>query len=249
MPPAAIIQSMSGKHPTWYAFIRWLVKVAYYNGHGGITPVNPENMPATGGVLLAPLHLSHLDPPAAAVASRRRLRFMAKDELFTKNKLFGALITSLGAYPVKRGAVDTEAIRRTIALLAEGEVVLVFPEGTRGDGETIQDMSPGVAVLAKKTGVPVVPMAIIGTNIVMPQGKFKGRKHPMTLAFGKPYTYKDVATGASERENRELFLSDLQQRIARLCHENGLPLKIAPKHSGSEAGSNLAGQSEEQPTG
>jgi 1-acyl-sn-glycerol-3-phosphate acyltransferase len=219
---------MSGKHPTWYAFIRWLIKTAYFGTHGGFRSVNPENMPKTGGVLVAPVHISHLDPPAVAIGSRRRLRFMAKDELFN-HKLFGALINSLGAFPVRRGDADTESIRTTIALLEEGEAVLIFPEGTRGDGEHIQELSRGVAMLAKRTNVPVVPVGIVGTNIIMPRGKKSGSKHLTIIAFGKPFTYSEIATGATEKENRELFSVALQQKIVQLCAENGMSLKIEKK--------------------
>ncbi|MDR3689292.1 MAG: lysophospholipid acyltransferase family protein [Fimbriimonas sp.] len=217
---------MSGKHPTWYAFIRWLVKTAYFKTHGGIRSVGAENMPSQGGVIVAPLHISHLDPPAVACGTRRRLRFMAKEELF-HHKLFGALITSLGSFPVRRGETDTESIRRAIALLEEGEAVLIFPEGTRGDGETIQELNRGVAMLAKRTNVPVVPVGIIGTNVVMPRGKTKRGRHLVTLAYGRPFTYAQLAVGKSERENRDIFAAELQKRIVDLCAENGLKLRIA----------------------
>jgi 1-acyl-sn-glycerol-3-phosphate acyltransferase len=150
---------------------------------------------------------------------------MAKEELF-KHPFFGWLINSLGAYPVKRGEGDTESIRRTIALLKEGEAVLIFPEGTRGDGKTIQEMSRGVAMLAKKTEAPVLPVGIIGTNKVMPVGSFKGEKSRVTIAFGRPFTYAEVATSSSEKENRELFSRALQERIVQLCRDNGMPLEL-----------------------
>ncbi len=221
---------MSGKHPTWYAFVRWLVKTAYFGTHGGIRSVDEHNVPKSGPVLIAPLHISHLDPPAVACAMRRRLRFMAKEELF-EHPLFGWLIFSLGAFRVKRGETDTEAIRKTISLLEDGEAVLIFPEGTRGDGETIQDMSRGVAMLAKRTKAPVVPVGVIGTNVVMPRGKPKGEKHLVTLVYGKPFTYDEIATSSAEKENRELFSSELQKRLVALCSANGLDLKIAKSHS------------------
>jgi 1-acyl-sn-glycerol-3-phosphate acyltransferase len=207
-----------------------MVKTVYFGTHGGIRSVDEQNMPLSGGVLVAPLHISHLDPPAVACGMKRRLRFMAKDELF-HNKLFGALITSLGSFPVKRGETDTESIRRAISLLEEGEAVLIFPEGTRGDGESIQELSRGVAMLAKRTNVPVIPVGVIGTNIVMPRGKARGQKHLTTLVYGEPFTYSQIATGVNERENREIFTQTLQQRIAKLCTDNGMPLKIGTKHS------------------
>ena len=230
---------MTGKHPTWYAFIRWLVKTAYFGTHGGIQSVGEENVPMTGAVIFAPLHLSHLDPPAVACGMRRRLRFMAKDELF-KHPLFGGLIASLGAFPVKRGEADSEAVRKAMTLLEEGEAVLIFPEGTRGDGITIQEMSRGVAMIARRTKAPVVPVGVIGTNIVMPKGKMKGDKRLVTLVYGKPFTYEEIAIEQSERLNRDAFSVELQRRIVELCNANGMPLKIATSRSHSEASSDPA---------
>jgi 1-acyl-sn-glycerol-3-phosphate acyltransferase len=224
---------MTGKHPTWYAFVRFAFKYVYFATHGGIRSAGEDNIPISGPVLLAPLHISHLDPPAVACGMQRRIRFMAKQELF-KNPLFGFIIASIGAYPVKRGETDTEAIRKTISLLEEGEIVLIFPEGTRGDGESIQEMSRGIAMLAKRTKVPVVPVGVIGTNVVMPKGSLKGHKHMVTLAYGKPFTYAEVATSENDKVNRELFLSSLQSRIVELCEANGKTLRISPSHSDSE---------------
>jgi len=224
---------MTGKHPTWYAFIRWLVKTAYFGTHGGIRSVGLENIPNSGPILVAPLHISHLDPPAVACGMHRRLRFMAKEELF-KHPLFGGLIASLGAFPVKREEIDRESIRMAIALLEEGEALLIFPEGTRGNGESIQEMSRGVEMLARRTKSPVMPVGVIGTNIVMPKGKSKGKKHPVVLAYGKPFTYEEIATAPTERENREIFASELRQRIVDLCAANGMPLKSGTSRSDSE---------------
>ncbi len=220
---------MSGRHPVWYAFVRAVLKYLYFGTHGGIKSVGQENIPKSGPVLVAPLHLSHLDPPAVACGMRRRMRFMAKEELF-HHRLFGALIASIGAYPVRRGETDRESIRKSITLLEEGEALLVFPEGTRGDGVEIQELSRGVEMLARKTKALVVPVGVIGTNVVMPKGKRKGQKCLVILAYGKPFTYEEVATSSSERENRELFANELRNRIVALCHENGSPIKIGQKH-------------------
>jgi len=151
---------------------------------------------------------------------------MAKEELW-KNKLFGWLIGQIGAFPVRRGEGDTESIRMSIAVLEAGHALLVFPEGTRGDAQTLLPMARGVAMLAKKTGVPVVPAGIVGT---------KPKRRGVVVAYGKPFTYSELATGSNERENRELFLRRLEDEIARLCTENGLPIRTSSaEKSQSEA--------------
>lgn len=215
------------KRSRWYAFVRWLVKTFFFRAKGGLRTVGDHHVPLEGPLLVAPVHLSYLDPPAVACATaRRQLTFMAKEELFRFGPM-GALIRSLGAFPIRRGETDTESLRHAIALLEEGRALLVFPEGTRGDGETLGAVNRGVTMLAKRTGAKVLPVGVIGTHIVMPRGKKKGRRHPMTIAFGEPFTYADVATAPSEKENRERFAEVLTERLSALMAANGLPLKTA----------------------
>lgn len=207
----------------WYSLAHWLTKTFFFGSRGGLRSVGEENIPPSGPLIVAPVHVSYLDPPAVACGTKRRqLRFMAKEELF--KGVMGKLITSLGAFPVKRGESDTESIRKAIAVLESGEALLIFPEGTRGDGKTMLPINRGVTMLAKRTNAPVLPVGIVGTHIVMPRGA-KGRKHPMLIAYGQPFTYEQISTGANERENRELFAQELQRRILALCRENGLALE------------------------
>lgn len=188
-----------------------------------------ENIPKEGAVIFAPNHVSNLDPPAVACGTnKRQLAFMAKEELF--KGLFGKIIASVGAFPVRRGESDTESIRKTIALLEEGRAVLVFPEGTRGDGKHFGTVNRGVAMLAKRTNAPVLPIGVIGTHIIAPKGQKKMKRHRITIAYGKPFTYAEVAAGSNEKENRELFAKELERRIVELCTAQGLPLQ----ESGSE---------------
>ena len=163
---------------------------------------------------------------------------MAKEELF-RHKLFGRFIGSVGAFPVKRGEGDTEAIRVAIAALQSGEAMLIFPEGQRGDGEHLQPINRGVAMLAKRTGAKIVPAGVVGTHIAWPRGS-KLKRHRITVAYGKPFTYEECAKGANERENRELFAAELQNRIAKLCEENGLKLKIERSTEGSTSSGALS---------
>jgi 1-acyl-sn-glycerol-3-phosphate acyltransferase len=232
---------MPSYSPWFYRFVRWTVKRLYFAPKGGLYTLGEENIPLTGGVILAPNHVSHLDPPAVCCALRRPVHCMAKEELF-KNKLFGDLISWLAAFPVKRGEADMDSIRMAMSLIEQGEVVLLFPEGTRGDGESLQPMSRGVAMLAKRTGVPIVPIGIVGTHLVMPRSDLgrKPRRSRMVVACGKPFTYNEVATAPSEKENREIFSQELERRIADLCGVNGLELKTGAGSPDPEASSSHA---------
>lgn len=206
----------------WYHIALNLARVGFWF-IGGVRGVDEKNVPRSGPLIVAPLHVSHLDPPAVACGTNRHLRFMAKEELF-HSRLFGGLIRSLGAFPVKRGENDTEAIRLAIQLIEKGEAVLIFPEGTRGDGKHIQPINRGVAMLAKRTGAKVVPVGIVGTHVAWPKGQKKIRRAKIRIVYGEPFTYEEIAKGASEKENRELFAHELQARIVALCAREGLEL-------------------------
>lgn len=120
-----------------------------------------ENMPKEGGIIVAINHRSYWDVIVAGVCTPRRLGYMAKAELF-KNKLFGWLITSLGAFPVQRGKGDIGAVKAALTRLRDGEVVAMFPEGTRVKKGQKGSAKPGAVMLASKAQIPVVPVRIIG---------------------------------------------------------------------------------------
>jgi 1-acyl-sn-glycerol-3-phosphate acyltransferase len=118
--------------------------------------VGRELVPPTGPVLIVSNHVSVLDPPLVGGAAPRPLVFMAKEELF-RIPLFGRLIRSLYARPVRRDGSDLRAMKGSLALLQEGRAILVFPEGTRGvEGEAPRAGRPGVGMLAVLSGAPVV---------------------------------------------------------------------------------------------
>ncbi|AGA58003.1 1-acyl-sn-glycerol-3-phosphate acyltransferase [Thermobacillus composti KWC4] len=118
-----------------------------------------ENVPREGGVLICSNHISVLDPPTLGIYVPRRLHYMAKSELF-KFKPFAALITALGAFPVKRGGVSKEAIKTSLQLLRDGHAILMFPEGTRNSDAS--SAKRGAALLAIRSGATVVPCRIVG---------------------------------------------------------------------------------------
>jgi len=133
-----------------------------------------ENIPSTGPVVLCANHISLLDPPTVGTKVSRKVHYMAKAELFNI-PLFGPFIHALGAFPVKRGGVSKEAIRSAIALLQEGGVMGIFPEGTRNSSEGMG--KKGAAMIAIRSNATVIPVAIIGNY--RPFRKMK-------IRYGKP---------------------------------------------------------------
>jgi 1-acyl-sn-glycerol-3-phosphate acyltransferase len=226
-----------------------MVLNVFFRLTGGMKSVGVENIPQEGGVLFASIHLSYLDPPAVACGqNRRQLRFMAAEEIFRK-PFFGWLVKSLGAFKVRRGASDTETIRKSIEILDSGETMLIFPEGTRGYGQVMGPFSKGVAMLAKKTQVPVVPVALIGVHKVWGKGEKKIKRGPILLAFGEPLRYQQFvqATG-DDKLARQQFLDALEASIAKLCRDNGLPIKTASQIQAQPQVDPLAPRAESKPS-
>jgi 1-acyl-sn-glycerol-3-phosphate acyltransferase len=175
-----------------------------------------EHIPAEGPFVLAPVHRSNVDFAIASTVTKRRMRFMGKDSLF-KPKPFAAFITALGAYPVHRGAADREALRRTIEMIESGEPVVIFPEGTRQTGPEVQKLFEGAAYVATRTGVPIVPVGIGGSEKAMPKGSKMLHPTKVTVVIGPALHPKAPEEGkrTSRRAIHELT-EELHTEIQKL---------------------------------
>jgi 1-acyl-sn-glycerol-3-phosphate acyltransferase len=142
--------------------------------------VGREHVPATGPVILAPVHRSFADFGFAAFCTKRKLFFMTKDSMW-KNKWLGRLLLYVGAFPVHRESADREALQRAEEVLKRGQCLVLFPEGTRRQGAAIENLMEGAAFLSARTGAPIVPIGI-GADLSMPLGS----------AVPKPYTIQVV---------------------------------------------------------
>jgi len=156
------------------------------------TALGARNIPRQGAFILASNHISNLDPVVLGICSVRRLNFMAKIELF-KGAL-GFFLKKLGAFPVKRGESDFGAMREALRRLKEDKVVLIFVEGTRRIGNAPSKAQAGVGFLALRSGVPIVPVYVQGTDKVMAPGTKFFKRGPVTAAFGEPFYVKDAPT-------------------------------------------------------
>ena len=165
---------------TLYEFVkgmfRFLFKLMAWNIQG------VENMPAEGPVILAINHQSLWDPIAAASSPPRKVSFMAKEEIFSIPVL-GKIFSKLGAFPVKRGQGDVNAIRQSLASLKEGRVLGLFPEGTRSKDGEIQKGLPGMVLLMEKSKASVVPVKVFGTRKLLTRGWGN-----IAVVIGKPMT-------------------------------------------------------------
>ena len=165
------------------------------------TAIQTRKIPRQGAFILASNHTSNLDPVVLGICSVRRLNFMAKIELF--KGLLGFFLTRLGAFPIKRGESDFGAMREALRRLKEGRVILIFVEGTRRIGNEPSKAQAGAGFLAMKSGVPVVPVFVNGTDKVMAPGSKFFKRGRVTATFGEPFSVED-AQSYEEASNRIL---------------------------------------------
>ncbi len=168
--------------PLIYEMLRWFVfivaAIIIRLSLSGLS-----NVPARGPLILAPNHLAWFDIPLIALHIPRKVVYMAKEEWF-RGKL-AWLIRFLGAFPVKRGEADRQALRTAEEQLKQGHILGIFPEGTRSRSRTLAKGHAGMAMIALRTGVPVVPVAIWGSEKALKE--FRPR---VTIHYGEPVILK-----------------------------------------------------------
>jgi 1-acyl-sn-glycerol-3-phosphate acyltransferase len=174
--------------------------------------LNEERVPA-GGAVLAGNHVSYMDPVLLWCASPRRCRFMSKSELWVKGPV-AWLLPRLWSFPVDRGAPDRTAISTATRFLTSGELVGVFPEGTRAGADGARgEAQGGTAFIALRAGAPVVPVAFVGTDKVWPRGQSFPRLAPVTIAYGEPIDPASIAPDAGRKERVEALTAEIMRRI------------------------------------
>ncbi|MCM3666680.1 1-acyl-sn-glycerol-3-phosphate acyltransferase [Mesobacillus subterraneus] len=188
---------------TVYSFVRSVV-AAILKPVYRIEVIGRENIPAEGGVLLCANHIDNLDPPVVGITAPRPVHFMAKDELFSV-PLLGKIVPHLNAFPVKRGMSDREALRKGLAILKDGKVLGLFPEGTRSKTGEMGKGLAGAGFFALRADAHIVPCAIIG-----PYRAFKKLK----VVYGKPIDMVSVKENKLNAEQAtDLIMSEIQKLI------------------------------------
>ena len=178
-----------------------------------------ENIPRTGGFILASNHLSYLDPTVlGAACCPRTLNFMARHDLFTI-PVFGAFLRAVGAIPIRRNFADITSIKEALRRLRKEQGIVLFPEGTRSSGELLsKNFQAGIGLIAIRSQAPVIPALINGTQRVFGRHARFIRPAKVRVCFGKPIYPKRT----DRRDNYEYFTNRVMQEINRLSQGGGL---------------------------
>jgi 1-acyl-sn-glycerol-3-phosphate acyltransferase len=181
-----------------------------------------ENLPAEGAAILACNHLSYADWLFMPLVSPRRVTFVAKAEYFTTPGIKGwfqkQFFSGTGQVPIDRAGATAAsgALRTQLRLLSQGEVCGIFPEGTRSHDGRLYRGRTGVARVALESGVPVIPVAVVGTDIVAPPGSTFGRFTRPEVVFGKPLDFSRYEGMENDRYILRSITDEIMYEIMRL---------------------------------
>lgn len=200
-----------------YRVVRWLVGVIS-RLLWRIRVVGADRLPRTGAYVLAPSHRSNLDSFFAALVTTRKVRFMAKREIW-RSRLLGSIVGSLGAFPVDRGGADRAALRTAGGCLEAGEPLVVFPEGTRRSGQVVEGLHDGAAYLSARYGVPIVPVGIAGSEEILAKGAKLPRLKRVVLVVGEPIEAPARAGGAVPRGEVRALTAELAAAVQKALDE------------------------------
>lgn len=204
----------------WYRIVQWMfttILSAIY----GLRATGRKNIPDRGALMLVSNHLSHLDVLILGILLERPLNYVARSTLFFFP--LGPFIRSLGAFPIQRDGLGVQGLKETLRRLRSGGIVTLFPEGTRtADGE-MGEMKSGIAMLAVRAKVPILPAAIAGSFEAWPKSRGFPVPHSLRVHFGElitPEEVKSLDPDALTALIRDRILEC--QQIARAALDRGL---------------------------
>src|SRR5262245_44914432 len=166
----------------------------------GLRIAGRQHWPAAGGGLICANHQSMFDPPLVGLTCSRRMNYLARDTLFPV-PILGPLIRFLDAIPIDRDGVGLSGIKDTLRRLKAGELVLMFPEGTRTHDGEVKPLKPGFLSLARRGGVPLIPVGLDGAFQVWPRSARWPRFGRLTVAIGQPISAEQI----SRQDDAELL--------------------------------------------
>jgi 1-acyl-sn-glycerol-3-phosphate acyltransferase len=179
-----------------------------------------RNLPPSGAYILAPVHRSNLDAVLVQAITRRQVRLMGKDSLWKAGRFWAWLLTALGGFPVARGTADRASLRAAQRMLERGEPLVLFPEGTRQFGPHVQPLFDGPAFLANRTGVPIIPVGIGGSESAMGKGAKIPKPKKIVFVFGAPMLPPERESGSRvPRRQVQLTTAELHTKVQEVFDE------------------------------
>jgi 1-acyl-sn-glycerol-3-phosphate acyltransferase len=210
-----VAESRAGR--AFYGVIRFLLRNVVFR-YFRLVQRGTEHLNSDGPLILAPVHRSNLDAPMVAALSDRRTKSLAKESLFGSPPV-AWVMSALGGFPVDRGAADRESLRVAQELLDAGEAMIVFPEGTRQEGNTVAEVYDGAAFLAARTGARVVPIGVAGTEAAMPAGAKFPKRTKVAIIVGEPMSPPVPEGRRVTLSQRRAFTRELQERLQDVFDE------------------------------
>lgn len=210
----------------WYYYIARFAIILFFKVFTTWKIEGMENIPDTGALLLVSNHLSNADPPLISVTLKRNVIFMAKEELF-HNPVIGYFMYGFGAFPVRRGQLDRKALRHAEKIISANQILAMFPEATRSKEARLQTAFPGSSLIAVRHNIPIVPVAITGTE-KMAGWKWIYRRPRIIIRFGKPFSLPQNS-GKRTREILNESTGIIMNRIATLLPENYRGIYAVPE--------------------
>ena len=181
-----------------------------------------ENVPSNSGAMLMINHASYLDPIFIGGAVNRSIHYMARATLF-KQGVIDKCLRSLNAFPVHLGSTDRGAIRNALKILDDGNLLLVFPEGTRSFDGTLGKAQDGIGFMAYRTKADVIPVYLGGTQKAWARGSKMIKTAKITVTFGKPLDMSIYRSSEATRETYSKIGAEVMARIAELKQDRQLP--------------------------
>ncbi|MDD5454906.1 MAG: lysophospholipid acyltransferase family protein [Candidatus Ratteibacteria bacterium] len=201
------------------------MNIFYAFAHMMLTPIlkvlfrlevkGKNNIPKKGGVIFAAHHESYLDPVVVGVASPRQINFLAREELFQFG-FFSWIIKNLNAIPISREQLQISTAKKSLETLKKGQVLLLFPEGTRSEAGTIAEGKRGVGLIAEHANVPVIPVLVKGSGQALPQNRKWITPHKVTVIFGKPL-YMENIEDKPHKETHQQFSDRVMEEMRKLA--------------------------------
>jgi 1-acyl-sn-glycerol-3-phosphate acyltransferase len=175
---------MSTAQNLLYSFVRGAIHLYLLAWHR-LEIIGLENLPPTGSYIVSPIHRSNLDSLVISAVTRRRMRYMGKESLWSTRPT-GWFFSAMGGFPVQRGTADREALKAALTVVSRGEPLVMFPEGTRQSGPVLNEFFDGPAYVSCRSGAPIIPVGLGGTEAAMTKGSKMIRPVKITIVVGEP---------------------------------------------------------------